>query len=69
MEFLNRRRIWMLFQGVENSPSNIVYFNTVKEIYPGNSSYEIQTGGVLKNLRESTTIEKVRDWDRQKYIA
>ena len=39
----------------------IVYFNTIREVYPGNSSYEIQTGGVLKNLRESTTIEKV--WD------
>ena len=46
---------------MENSPSNIVYFNTIREVYPGNSSYEIQTGGVLKNLRESTTIEKVRN--------
>ena len=53
--------IRMSFQGVETSPTNMVYFNTIKEVYPGNSSYEMQTGGLLKNLRESTTIEKVRN--------
>ena len=54
--------IRMSFQGVETSPTNMVYFNTIKEVYPGNSSYEMQTGGLLKNLRESTTIEKVRSY-------
>ena len=52
----------MPLQGVETSPTNMVYFNTIKEVYPGNSSYEMQTGGLLKNLRESTTIEKVRSY-------
>lgn len=59
--------VYSEMQGVENSPNNILYFATAKELYPGLSSYEIQTGGVLKNLRESTTIEKVRDYHRKYY--
>ncbi len=47
--------------------TNIVYFNTIREVYPGNSSYEMQTGGALKNLRESTTIEKVRNYHKAFY--
>ena len=39
----------------------------IKQIYPGNSSYAIQTGGRLKDLRESTTIEKVRDYHKKYY--
>lgn len=57
----------LLLQGVENSASNIIYFNTVNEIYPGNSSYQSRTGGALKNLRQNTTIEKVREYHKKYY--
>lgn len=36
-------------------------------LYPGNSSYHRETGGKLKNLRESTTIEKVRAYHKKYY--
>ena len=55
------------FQGVENKPSSIIYFDLIKQIYPGNSSYTSQTGGRLKAIRESTTIEKVRAYHQKYY--
>ena len=54
-------------QGVENKASNIIYFDLIKQVYPGNSSYTVQTGGKLKDLRESTTIEKVRAYHKKYY--
>ena len=36
-------------------------------MFPGNSSYEMRTGGRLKNLRESTTNQKVRDYHKKYY--
>ena len=39
----------------------------IRNLYPGNNSYISQTGGKLANLRESTTIEKVRDYHRKFY--
>ena len=54
-------------QGVENKVSNIVYFAMIKHLYPGNNSYISQTGGKLSNLRESTTIEKVRAYHKKFY--
>ena len=52
---------------MEHKPSNIIYFDLIKQIYPGNSSYTVQTGGKLKSLRESTTIEKVRAYHKKYY--
>ena len=39
----------------------------IKNLFPGNNSYTSQTGGKLSNLRESTTIEKVREYHRKFY--
>ena len=52
---------------MEHKPSNIIYYDLIKQIYPGNSSYTVQTGGRLKALRESTTIEKVRAYHKKYY--
>jgi Zn-dependent M16 (insulinase) family peptidase len=59
--------VYSEMQGVEHKPSNIIYFDLIKQIYPGNSSYTVQTGGKLKSLRESTTIEKVRAYHKKYY--
>lgn len=64
---LHGLHVILFVQGVENGVTNIVYFNTVKEVYPGNSSYEMRTGGSLKNLRDKTTIEKVRAYHKKFY--
>ena len=39
----------------------------IEQVYPGNSSYTVQTGGKLKDLRESTTIEKVKNYHKKYY--
>ena len=39
----------------------------IKQIYPGNSSYTVETGGRLKPLRDLTTIEKVRAYHKKYY--
>ena len=59
--------VYSEMQGVENKASNIIYFDLIKQVYPGNSSYTVQTGGKLKDLRESTTIEKVRAYHKKYY--
>lgn len=46
-------------QGRENSGECIVSKKLLENVYPGNSGYKSETGGVMKNLRESTTNEKV----------
>lgn len=59
--------VYSEMQGVENKPSNMIYFDLIRQIYPGNSSYTVQTGGALRNLREDTTIEKVRAYHKKFY--
>ena len=55
-------------QAKENRPGTLLYLELDKLIYPGtNISYHVETGGKLKNLRESTTIKKVRDYHRKYY--
>ena len=52
---------------MENGASNILYFALVDALYPGKSSYEVSTGGKLRNLRESTTNAKVRAYHKKYY--
>ena len=53
-------------QGVEQSTANIMYFSLAEKLYP-NTGYHSETGGYLQNLRNSTNIEKVRDYHREYY--
>ena len=55
-----------LFQGVEQSTANILYFALAKKLYP-NSGYHAETGGYLQNLRNSTSITKVREYHKKFY--
>jgi len=59
--------VYSEMQGVENTASNIMYFALAKMIYPGDSGYDVETGGYLKNLRESTNIQKVREYHKKFY--
>ena len=43
-----------------------MYFAMAKKLYP-NSGYYSETGGYLKNLRDSTSIEKVREYHEKFY--
>ena len=55
-----------LLQGVEQSTANIMYFSLAKKLYP-NSGYKSETGGYLRNLRNSTNIQKVRQYHKDFY--
>jgi Zn-dependent M16 (insulinase) family peptidase len=46
-------------QGRENTGESIVSRNMLENLYPGNCGYKSETGGIMKNLRESTTNNKV----------
>ena len=53
-------------QGVEQSTANIMYFSLAEKLYP-NSGYNSETGGYLQNLRNSTNIQKVRQYHKDFY--
>lgn len=46
-------------QGRENSGESRVHLEMLRAAYPGKCGYKSETGGLLKNLRESTDNIKV----------
>lgn len=58
--------VYCEMQGRENSGESRVHLEMLRGIYPG-SGYCAETGGIMKNLRESTTIEKVKAYHAQFY--
>ena len=54
--------------GVENEDENIVERALHRLLYPNERcGYKYETGGILKNLRESTSHEKVTAYHRKMY--
>ncbi|XP_063704870.1 uncharacterized protein C05D11.1-like [Culicoides brevitarsis] len=58
--------VYCEMQGRENSGESRVHLELLRAIYPG-SGYCAETGGIMKNLRESTTNEKVKAYHAQFY--
>lgn len=58
--------VYCEMQGRENSGESRVHLEMLRAIYPG-SGYCAETGGIMRNLRESTTIDKVRAYHKQFY--
>ncbi|CAB4060734.1 Uncharacterized protein C05D11.1 [Lepeophtheirus salmonis] len=54
--------VYSEMQGIENLRSSLIYYPSLDALYPGNCSYEVTTGGKLKNLRDSTSMESIRDF-------
>ena len=61
--------VYSEMQGCENTGESLVHRAMIQAIYPGHCGYKSETGGLLQNLRESTTNEKVRDYHRNFYRA
>jgi len=59
--------VYCEMQGVENTDSSLVSRAMLRAMYPGHCGYKSVTGGVMSNLRESTTNEKVRAYHKQFY--
>lgn len=53
-------------QGRENTGESLISMELLRAMYP-NSGYSSETGGIMKNLRESTTNQKVRDYHAKFY--
>ncbi|KAK6619201.1 hypothetical protein RUM44_003583 [Polyplax serrata] len=54
-------------EGTENTGENRVLTELLNQIYPGKCGYKSQIGGKLKNLRESTDNNKIKNYHKQFY--
>ena len=54
-------------QARENTGGELCSFTTLQLMYSGECGYKSNTGGRLKNLRESTTNEKIRNYHKNFY--
>lgn len=52
--------VYCEMQGRENTGESLVYLKLMRELYPGKCGYKSETGGIMKNLRESCNNTKVR---------
>ena len=51
--------VYSEMQAKENSADSRVWLETYRDLFPVPSGYCSETGGIMKNLRESTSIDKV----------
>ena len=51
--------VYCEMQARENTGESLCHLNMLRSMYPGNCGYKSETGGIMKNLRESTSHEKV----------
>ncbi|XP_035211557.1 uncharacterized protein C05D11.1-like [Stegodyphus dumicola] len=59
--------VYCEMQASENSGESRCHLAMLRSMYPGHCGYKSETGGLLKNLRESTTNEKVRAYHKEFY--
>ena len=59
--------VYCEMQGRENSGESLVHLAMLRAMYPGHCGYKSETGGIMANLRESTTNKKVQDYHREFY--
>ncbi|XP_076642310.1 uncharacterized protein C05D11.1 [Halictus rubicundus] len=59
--------VYCEMQGKENIGEYLVYTELVRAIFPGHCGYKSLVGGALKNLRESTNNEKVKQYHKDFY--
>lgn len=60
--------VYCEMQGRENSGESRGNLELLRNIYPGHG-YSMETGGIMKNIRDSLTIEKIRDYHSEYYRA
>ncbi len=58
--------VYCEMQGRENSGESRGNLELLRALYP-NHGYSKETGGIMKNIRESLSIEKIRDYHRKFY--
>lgn len=61
--------VYCEMQARENSGSSLTHRAFVTEMYPGHCGYKSETGGIMKNLRETCSHKKVKDYHTDFYRA
>lgn len=59
--------VYSEMQARENTDSDRCYRALLRAMYPEPSGYRSETGGIMKNLRESTSNEKIRTYHHEFY--
>jgi len=59
--------VYCEMQARENSGDSLTHLEFVRSMYPGVCGYKSETGGVMKNLRESCSHQKVKDYHKEFY--
>ncbi|XP_063960885.1 uncharacterized protein C05D11.1-like [Lytechinus pictus] len=59
--------VYCEMQGRENSGESRCHLAMLRKMYPGHCGYKSETGGIMANLRDSTSNEKVRNYHRDFY--
>ncbi|XP_071154933.1 uncharacterized protein C05D11.1-like [Mytilus edulis] len=59
--------VYCEMQGRENTGESRCHLAMLRALYPGTCGYKSETGGIMKNLRESTSHQKVCDYHRDYY--
>lgn len=59
--------VYCEMQGRENTGESRCHLQFLREMYPGRCGYKSETGGIMKNLRETLTNDKIRAFHREFY--
>lgn len=59
--------VYCEMQGRENSAESRLHTTLSRLMYPGKCGYSSETGGIMKNLRESTSNEKIKNYHKEFY--
>ena len=51
--------VYCEMQARENTGESLTHLNMLRAMYPGHCGYKSETGGIMANLRNSTSHEKV----------
>ena len=61
--------VYCEMQARENTGESLTHLAMLRQMYPGdNCGYRAETGGIMQNLRESTSHKKVRRGCREKIL-
>ncbi|XP_060071887.1 uncharacterized protein C05D11.1-like isoform X2 [Ylistrum balloti] len=59
--------VYCEMQARENTGESRCHLEMVRAMYPGHCGYKSETGGIMANLRDSTSHQKVCDYHREFY--
>ncbi|PIK38225.1 hypothetical protein BSL78_24935 [Apostichopus japonicus] len=59
--------VYCEMQARENSGESRCHLAMLRQMYPGHCGYKSETGGIMANLRTSTSNDKVRDYHKSFY--